>query len=347
MTSNAPLGWALIGASTVAGDHMIPAIRAVPGNRVVGILSSSLERGRRYAAANDIPLVYHSLDDALSDPAVGVAYISTTNDRHAAEACAAARAGRHVLCEKPLATRLDDARTMLATAREAGVVLATNHHLRSTAPLIALRDALAGGAIGEPLAARVFHAKYLPPPLQGWRLQRPEAGAGVVLDLTVHDADTLRFLLREDPVEVTAMATNQGLALDGVEDGVMGVMRFPSGVLASFHDAFTIRNAPTGLEIHGAEGSLIGRNVLGPGPIGDLILRRGGFETVVNVGGGEDPYEHTVRRFADAVRGTGTPTASGWDGVWSLAVALAVSESARTGRAISLAVGADGPGAGA
>ena len=68
-----------------------------------------------------------------------------------------------------------------------------------------MREAIEAGRIGKPIAARVFHAVYLPEHLQGWRFARPEAGGGVVLDITVHDADTLRFVLDDDPVEVTAL----------------------------------------------------------------------------------------------------------------------------------------------
>ena len=76
--------------------------------------------------------------------------------------------------------------------------MGTNHHLRNAATHRTLRRLLAEGAIGTPLAARVFHAVYLPPHLQGWRITQPEAGAGVILDITVHDADTLRFVLDDE-----------------------------------------------------------------------------------------------------------------------------------------------------
>ncbi len=125
-----------------------------------------------------------------------------------------------------------------------------------------MREAIKAGRIGKPIAARVFHAVYLPPHLQGWRLNRPAAGAGVILDITVHDADTLRFVLDDDPVEAVAMAQNAGMAQTGVEDGVMGAIRFSSDLVAQFHDSFTIKHAGTGFEVHGTEGSLIGRDCM-------------------------------------------------------------------------------------
>jgi 1,5-anhydro-D-fructose reductase (1,5-anhydro-D-mannitol-forming) len=335
MSTSRPLGWGLIGASDIARTRMIEAIRAQPDSVVVAVMSSQLERARGYAAETDIPRAYDSLDVLLADPEVDVVYISTTNDLHAQQTLAAARAGKHILCEKPLALSLDDAREMVATCHAAGVVMGTNHHLRNAATHRTLRRLLAEGAIGTPLAARVFHAVYLPPRLQGWRLTRPEAGAGVILDITVHDADTLRFVLDDEVVEVTALAAQQGLAAGALEDAVMGVMRFRSGLLAQFHDAFTIRHTLTGLEVHGTDGSLIGEHVMTQEPEnGRVFLRRNGTVEQLDVGEGENLYVRAVRLFNRAVRGEGQPAATAEDGVRSLAIGLAVQESARLGRRV-------------
>ena len=211
----------------------------------------------------------------LADPEVDAVYISTTNEHHEPQTLAAAAAGKHVLCEKPLALTLDGARRMVDACRDAGVVMGTNHHLRNAATHRMLRELIANGAVGRPLAVRVFHAVFLPDFLQGWRINRADAGGGVILDITVHDADTLRFVLDDEPVEVTAMTASQGMAVDGLADAVMGVIRFRNGVLAQFHDAFTIKHTLTGIEVHGTEGSLLGRDVMTQMPKGEVVLRRG------------------------------------------------------------------------
>ncbi len=147
---------------------------------------------------------------------------------------------------------------MVAACRQAGVVMGTNHHLRNAATHRKIRELVQSGAIGKPLFARVFHAVYLPPHLQGWRLNKPDAGGGVILDITVHDADTLRFVLGAEPVEAIALSQQAGMAQSALEDGVMAVLRFDNGVLAQLHDAFTVKHAGTGLEMHGTEGSILG-----------------------------------------------------------------------------------------
>ena len=90
----------------------------------------------------------------------------------------------------------------------------------------------------------------------------------------MHDADTLHFALDDDAEEVVALSGQQGLAQSGLEDAVMGVIRFRSGLLAQFHDAFTIKNARTGFEVHGSDGSLIGEDVMTQEPQGRLFLQR-------------------------------------------------------------------------
>ena len=169
--------WGLIGASTIARQFMINAIRAQADGKIAAVMSSSPERAQAYAVESNIPLAVSTLDELL-DEDIDAVYISTTNELHLEQALAAITAGKHVLCEKPLALNSADARTMVAAARAAGSVLGTNHHLRNAGAHRAMREAIKAGLIGGPLAARVFHAVFLPAHLQGWRLDRPDAAGG-------------------------------------------------------------------------------------------------------------------------------------------------------------------------
>lgn len=323
------LRWGIVGATTIAREWMIGAIRE-SGGEVVSVMSSDAERGKAYAKQNGIPHSTKSLSTLLGKD-IDAVYIATTNEKHKAQTLAAAKAGIHVLCEKPLALKLSDARQMVAACKAAGVVMGTNHHLRNAATIRALRDAVASGKVGKALYARVFHAVYLPPHLQGWRIKDARAGSGVVMDITVHDADTLRFVLGEEPVSVTAYTQQGGMGGAGIEDGVMGVVRFESGLLAQFHDAFTTQYATTGFEVHGTEGSLIGTNCMTQKPVGEVVLRNASGEHKLDFTP-ENLYLRSVTAFQNAVRGKGQPAATGEDGIRSMALALAALRSARTGR---------------
>jgi 1,5-anhydro-D-fructose reductase (1,5-anhydro-D-mannitol-forming) len=325
------LRWGLIGASTIAAEHMIDAFRANGGD-AVAVMSTNAERAAQYAAKHKIAKSTTDLADLVGDKDIDVIYISTTNELHRDQVFAAAAAGKPVLCEKPLALTLADARAMVAECRKRGVVIATNHHLRNAAAHRAMRDAIKAGSIGKPLFARVFHAVYLPPHLQGWRIEKPNAGGGVILDITVHDADTLRFVLDDEPQSVTAMTSKGGMGEAGLEDGVMGVIRFSSGLLAQFHDAFTTKYATTGFEVHGDQGSLIARDCMTQAPKGDVLLRSAAGEEALKLEH-EKLYVRSVRMFQGAVEGRGTPSATGEDGVKSLSVAISTLEAARSGAA--------------
>ncbi|AEH86384.1 Gfo/Idh/MocA family protein [Mesorhizobium opportunistum] len=328
------LKWGLIGASTIARQFMVNAIRVQADGKIAAVMSSSPERAQAYAVENNIALAVSTLDELLAED-IDAVYISTTNELHLEQALAAIRAGKHVLCEKPLALTSADARTMVAAARAAGVVLGTNHHLRNAGAHRAMREAVAAGRIGRPIAARVFHAVYLPENLQGWRIARPEAGGGVVLDITVHDADTLRFVLGDDPVEVSAFTQSAGMAGSGLEDGAMCIWRFKSGLIAQSHEGFTTSYAGTGFEVHGSEGSLIASNVMTQKPVGTVMLRTAGGEEELSFDH-EDLYVRSVRRFHAAIHGDGQPAATGEDGIWSLASAEAALQSASSGKAVEI-----------
>ena len=321
--------WGLIGASNIAANHMIGAIRGAGGD-IRSVLSSSPQRAKTYAAEHGIAHGYDDLATMLAADDLDAVYISTTNEKHLAQALAAIAAGKHVLCEKPLAMCVADAVAMVQAADAAGVVFGTNHHLRNAGSHLAIRAAVQSGRIGEVLSMRVFHAVYLPPFLHGWRLDNPAAGGGVIADIAVHDADTVRFHLGEDPVSVVAIDAESGLG-QGVEDSCMSVWSMPSGAMVMAHESFTHAHAETGLEVHGTKGSIIARNVMTQRPVGQITLRTQAGEEAITLSD-HNLYARAMDHFHAAILGQGRPSADGVDGVKSLAVAAAVAQAAKTGQ---------------
>ncbi len=328
--------WGLIGASNIAKAHVIGALRAV-GGEVLWVQSSTLAHGQAFAAAQGIARATTRVEDVLEDAAVDAIYISSTNEKHEPQALAAIAAGKHVLCEKPLAMTLEGGVGMVRAAAGSGKVFATNHHLRCSGSHRAIRALIAEGRIGKVLSLRLHHAVFLPPFLQGWRIDAPQAGGGVIADITVHDADTARFLLGEDPVSVVAQATASGMG-KGVEDSCMSVWEMPSGAMVSAHESFTHAFAGTGLEVHGTLGSIFARDVMTQAPVGEVeLVTAAGRDSVAY--SSHDLYWQGATDFVAAVAGQGQPAATGVDGVKSLAVALAVKEAADTGRRVTVNYG--------
>jgi 1,5-anhydro-D-fructose reductase (1,5-anhydro-D-mannitol-forming) len=333
-----PVTWALIGASTIASIYMIDAFRRAPGGQIAGVFSSDPGRGARYAEHHALPRAYRSLDELCKDASVDAVYVSTANDRHAPQTLAAIEAGKHVLCEKPLATTIADARAMIAAAEQADVTLGVNHHLRSAPANMKARELLASGRIGQVLGARVFHGTELPVGLRTWRVGHPGAGAGAALDLTVHGADLLRFLLEDEIEEVMALSARQGMSTHAdIEDAIAGAMRLRAGGLATFHDAFTMPSVHTRVEIYGSAGAITIEDAMLDDPVATVTLCEKSGARQIPLEKSEGLYERTVRLFNAAVRGRGVPTASGEDGLRSLMVASAALQAAREGRVVRVA----------
>ena len=161
----------------------------------------------------------------------------------------------------------------------------------------------------------------------------------MTLDITVHDADTLRFVLGDDPVEAVAMSQSGFMAAEGLEDGNMGILRFRSGLLAQIHEAFTTKFAGTGFEVHGSEGSLIARDVMTQRPVGEVVLRTAAGEEQLPVAH-ESLYERAIRLFHAAGAATASrrpPARTAW-------VAGHGDRRAQRGRARARDGGRDGIG---
>ncbi len=172
-----------------------------------------------YADRNGIP-ASGSVEDVIARDDIDAVYISSTNEHHRAHTELAAAAGKHVLCEKPLALSIEDGRAMIDACERAGVTLATNHHLPGSGLHRTIRRLVADGAVGRVLGVRVFHAVMLPERLQGWRLESREGG-GVTMDITCHDASVLNPLLGALPADVVALAASQGPWGAAAEDALM------------------------------------------------------------------------------------------------------------------------------
>jgi len=328
------IGWGFIGASTIAKQWMVAAVNAQDDQRVVALMSSNKARGITFAQENNIARAYQNIDDLLADPEIDAVYISTTNELHHEQVLAAAAAGKHVLCEKPLALNIEDAAQMVTACEEAGVVMGTNHHLRNAATHQAIRAQIESGAIGDVVAMRIFHAVHLPENLQTWRINKPQSGGGVILDIVVHDADTVRFILGEDPVDVMAYDQHAGMG-ESIEDGSMVMMRMPSGALVQSHESFVVPFAGTGLEVHGTRGSIFAKGVMTQQSVGEIeLVTEQGREAIPVTP--HNLYEYSLKQFGTAVQGDGAAAVTGEDGVKSLAIALAVSRSAVEGTRVKV-----------
>ena len=328
--------WGFIGASNIA-ERVIGSLRKIEGQELVAVCSGSAARGREFAAAQQLQSSHTDLAAFLSEGRFDAVYISSTNEQHFAQTMAALDAGCHVMCEKPLAMAHADAVRMVRHAAERLRVLGTNHHLRAQAAHGLMRELIASGELGEVHGVQVSHAVHLPPHLQGWRLDQPGAGGGVVLDILVHNADLLRYLLQDEPQRIHTVTQRNGMggraknAL-AVEDAAMSVIEFDGGTLAQTHESFVADEAAlTRLHVLGTRGNLYAVGSLTQAGTAQLWQRDARGERRIPVPG-VDLYEVGFKAFIEACAGRGQPLATGADGARSTAVALAGLASAASGR---------------
>jgi 1,5-anhydro-D-fructose reductase (1,5-anhydro-D-mannitol-forming) len=323
------LRWGLIGASDIAETRMLPAMARV-GDEVKAVYSGSATHGAAFAVRNGVPQFYGALLPLLDRDDIDAVYVSSKNDQHRAQVEAAALAGKHVLCEKPVGNTLVEARAMIEACERGGVVFAVNHHLPAAGTHARIRSLVHEGAIGRPLAVNVRHAALLPERLRGWRLSS-EPGAGVIMDLTCHDASVVNPLLQLPAEDAVASSVKQGPWDSHSDDACISVIRYSSDVLVHMHDAFASPYTETYLEVHGDEGSITALNVMTPEPIGDVVLTSRSGRHEVDVSDRRHTYDITLRAFQDAVLDHGRPIVNGEDAFDALAVTLAVAAAATSG----------------
>ncbi len=330
MTSK--LRWALIGASDIAETRVLPAIRE-SGAKAIVVRTGNLNHGRTWAEKNNVSEFVTDIAEALDRPDIDAVYVSSLNSMHRAHVEAAALAGKHVLSEKPLAMTVSDARAMVNACKEAGVIMATNHHLPVNPVHRMMKKMVQNGEIGEVRAIRFHHAVQLPPRLAGWRINAKAEG-GVVHDVTVHDAAAIAAILGSNAQSVSALALNQDNNSSGPEDAVMTNIMWEGGVLVETHDSYNNPHLPTGVHILGTTGALVGENCNTGDPVGTLSLVRDFKSSSIGVGERINLYLQIIHEFTAAVAGNGNVHVDGEAGIRSLAVSVAAQESILSGHRV-------------
>lgn len=317
------------------------AISQMQGVSLAGIYAEDPQAGRKYAAQFQAPF-FDDLDDLLGIEEIDAVIVTSPTSRHRELVTAAARAGKHVLCEKPVATTLPDARAMITACREAGVLLQIPFVCRFYPMVLKAKQLVQEGEIGRVIGAVGGNRGVppLPPTYPDWILDPLQAGGGALLDHSVHVTDTLRFILEEEACSVFAQKGDfRSLGLQ-VEDCGLLSLEFGSGIIATVDPSWSIPlNNPYHydfyLRILGEKGTLQlddTRQAL------TVVSDRTAEPGVTAVPFGVDVDAEMVRHFVRCVRAGENlpPAASGEDGLRALEIALAAYESIRLGQPVQL-----------
>lgn len=298
MADQRPIRFGVLGAARIVPKALIEPARIVPGVEVRAIAARDRRRAREFASRHSIARVHSSYADVIRDPDIDVIYNPLPNSLHCAWTVAALRAGKHVLCEKPLSSNADEAARMANAAAESARILGEAFHYCYHPLAARVREIILGGALG---ALRHVEARFTVPmaPENNIRFEWLLAG-GATMDLGCYPLHMIRYFSAMTPRVVRATARvgppNVDLAMD-VE------MELGGGVTARMvcSMASDVRIAAL-FSAHGERGEMIVTNPVGPHLGNRIVLKTSAGDKEESVAG-DTSYAHQLRAFVAAVRG--------------------------------------------
>jgi 1,5-anhydro-D-fructose reductase (1,5-anhydro-D-mannitol-forming) len=302
------LNWIVIGIGDIAIRRVIPAIQAEPRSRLYGLVTRDPAKAVSYGVR-----AWATLDEALADEAVNAVYVGTPVFLHTPQTIQSLRAGKHVICEKPMAMNEAEARTMLQAADESGKTFGVAYYRRSYPKVQRAKQLLAGGAIGRPVLAELTcHSWFDGTGSRSWLVDPAKAGGGPLFDIASHRIDVLNFLFGQ-PLRVTAQLSNV-VHHYAVEDNATVMIEYASGVRGVVDVRWHSKVSRDECRIRGTDGEMELSPLNGPG----LVYTRAG-ET--NVHETLPPHANLhypmLENFVDAVEGKAPLLAGGASSFWT------------------------------
>lgn len=298
------MNWLVIGIGDIATRRVIPAILAEPRSVLYGVVTRDRAKGERFAGH-----VWTDWAEAVLDPAIDAVYVATPVALHAPQTMAALAAGKHVLCEKPMAMNYGEACRMAEAARQSGRLLGVAYYRRMYPKLERAAALLADGAIGRPVLACVTCHGWFDPGSSSrtWLGDPAMAGGGPLYDVGSHRIDALNYLFGQ-PRAVSAHLSNSVLEL-AVEDSATVLIDYAAGVRGIVDVRWNTRLDADGFRITGTEGELDLTPLNGP----QLVSPRGPEQIPPH----DNLHYPAIENFVSAVS-DGTPLrSSGETALWT------------------------------
>ncbi len=297
------LNWIVIGIGNIATRRVLPAILTEPRSRLYALVTRDPAKAAPFGVR-----VWTALDEALADPAVQAVYVGTPVFMHAPQTIQSLRAGKHVLCEKPMAMSEEQARSMLNAADESGKTFGVAYYRRSYPKVQRAKQLLAAGAIGKPVLAELTsHAWFDGQGSRSWLVDPAKAGGGPLFDVASHRIDVLNFLFGR-PLHVTAQLSNT-VHHYAVEDNATVMIEYAGGVRGIVDVRWHSKISRDECRIRGTDGEIELSPLNGP----DLIYP-GARE---NLSPHANLHYPMLENFVDAVEGKAPLLASGASSFWT------------------------------
>lgn len=350
------IGFAIVGTGMIAHYHA-QAIGAIPDAELIGCYNQNPGKAENFANQFSCQ-AFSNLDEMLADPRIQVVTICTPSGAHLEPGLAAARAGKHLLVEKPLEITLERCDALINACKEAGVLLGSILPSRFSPANVALKNAIDSGRFGRLTLGDTYVKWWRTQEYYdggGWRGTWALDGGGAYMNQAIHNVDLLYWLMG-DVQEVCGLTSTLAHERIEVEDVGTAIVRFKNGALGTLEASTAVY---PGLlkktEIHGSTGSAIVEqdSILlwqfeKPLPEDKELLDKYGRGNEVT-GGAADPkaisfigHQRQFEDFIAAIRENRPPLIDGQEGRKSVEIILAIYESSKTGRRITLPLPANG-----
>jgi predicted dehydrogenase len=250
------ISYGIVGFGLHGDRRLMPGFELSENSRATAVCRRDRQRAETTAKEHNIAHAFTSVEELCRCPDVDAVFVTSPNNCHLADVLTAIRCGKPVLCEKPLAMNANEACQMVMAAREAKVLFGVAQVFRFCETTARLRHRIATGDIGRPTLARAEFSFFAPPDHpRTWLHDRSVAGGGPIADIGVHCIDTLRFVLQDEVVRVSAIGINDKRSGD-VEAAAVLALEFARGTLANVAVSYRAEYH-TAIEVHGDSGSLV------------------------------------------------------------------------------------------
>jgi predicted dehydrogenase len=329
------VGFALVGLGKLSLGQLVPAFRNCRRAQLAGLVSGHADKANRIASEQNVSAnsvySYADFDRIAADPRIEVVYIVLPNFLHAEYTIRALKAGKHVLCEKPMASTVADAEAMVAAAKAANRKLMIAYRCQYEPLNLSGMRLVRRGALGKTrlVVTNMGRPSDLNDPSDAWRLDMKKSGGGALADMGIYGVNAARYLLAEEPLEVRAHAQTdrRDPRFQTVEDLITWEFRFPSGAISTGSTSFN-QAGTMAWEVYGERGKMIAE----PG-----CFYNGNRLTVT---GAEQPKIAEIDQFAremdwmaDVVRGRAPLVSPGEEGLQDMRLMHAILDSVGRGGA--------------
>lgn len=332
------VGYAVVGLGGIAQRAVLPAFRHARQARLVAVVSGDREKAKKLARrfGASASYTYEEYEDCLSNPEIGAVYLASPNGLHYTQTLSAAAAGKHVLCEKPMANTVKDCRRMLDACRRHGVRLMIAYRKYFEPASLALKRLVSSGELGPlRIIQSAFTIMIGPGKREGWGFDPSLAGGGALPDVGVYCVNTARWLTGLDPTEAEAYSWITDPRFNETIDQHMAFrLNFPGGLVMQAAASFGAAEASS-LFVHGERGWA----ALEPAYPWDQKRRLFGvigkrrFERIFGV---IDEFAHELDAFAGCILRGQAPAPDGVQGMRDVAVMESIYRAARKRRAVPI-----------